>query len=223
MKEKEHIFNKNNKKLKVSCEIINQDNHIFKVYYTPFDSQYSSIDSVSITFKNYTQTINLAKNEMTFYSTVIEAFPINSFIDYNFDGYNDINIHHNGSWSKNPNHFNRDYYYLFDKVNNKYLESMQLDAIDITNVCKKDKCLHSVIYDFSEQPTSLYKSADYSNCNYSKLTKYIWVKDYLKATEIIEEKKIRNSKYSIKKTNLIDKRKQEYLSQISIINNMNCE
>ena len=167
IKEKEHILNKKNEKLKINYKIINQDNYIFKVFYSTFDSLYSSIDSVSISFRNKTQTINLSEKKMCYKTKQIDGFPVWTNIDVNFDGNNDIMLYpHVVNYSVYGNDEHSDYF-IYNKKNNRFEENVQLDTIYNLNVCTKNKYLFSW---------------------YGKdcLRKYLWKGDSLKLTEIIK-------------------------------------
>lgn len=217
-KQTEKIAIKKNDDLKVFFIKKVNDGSIYKIFFRKIDSKYCTIDSIFISKTN--QTLDLSKKDFFFYTQVIEAFSVDNHNDYNFDDCNDICILNNDF--KNAKNSKTNFYYLFDKNKQKYIESIELESIGVFDICLKNKCLHSKIFHYENQFT-IYEPFDYSDYNYAKLTKYKWVQDTLKTLEIVEEKKIKKGKYSINKKNLIDNTKKEYISKNSIIDNMNCE
>ena len=147
---------------------------------------------------------------------MIDAFPINSYNDYNFDGYKDICIFNNNF--KNPEKSKTGFYYLYDKNKQKYIIEKQLEYLDITSVCKKDKVLKALQSEYED--LSVYKSNP--KIIHSVLRTYKWVNNSLKEIESIEEKELSHNNYKIKKVNIEKNEIKVFKSKKSIISNINC-
>ena len=97
----------------------------------------------------------------------------------------------------------RAFFYIYNKRNDKYENKTELDSIPNLDICKKNKYLFSI------------------DGNYFR--KYRWEGNLLKEFENIEEIKLDDGQYLIRKEDLLKKVKQEYLSKKSAIENFNCE
>lgn len=194
---------KESDKKNISYVIINQDNQIFKVYYTPYDNEYSSIDSLRVEFKNNSQMIILTHKNMSLKTQLIDVFPIYVNMDFNFDGINDIMLYPHVENYSVYGHDYRANYFLYNRKNNRFEENVQLDTISNLDVCNKSKYLISK--------------------NRNGLVKYKWDKDSLKPIELLKETDLENGQFSIKETNLIEKTKKDYISKKSVVSDFPCE